>query len=363
MQFLATCISWVESITRKELERLGINITHGQDRLVEFEWDMKTLAEANIWLRTANRVYIQLEKISITSLESLFAVVENIHWNDWIPFGTPINISATTIRSAVTHTPSMQSVGKKAIIRSLRGNDGKWNEVEGNQPIEILLLLVADELRVLINTSGDALHKRGYREQAGEAPLKESLAAALVLFSSWKFWTPLYDPLCGSGTILIEAAMIARNIAPWLNREFDALYFPWYDLDIHEMVKKEARAKKFDKSYQIFGSDISSDMVEIACANARNAGVIDTIRFSENLVDEVKIPEGAHIVTNPPYGKRMGWEELWDLYDNLERLFVEQKLTGGVITTFEDFPKDQTGWSKKNLMNGVEKCQFWRKMA
>ena len=167
------------------------------------------------------------------------------------------------------------------------GADDYWKENEHSHPIEVFFLLVSDELRILINTSGDALHKRGYRTEAGEAPLKESLASALVLFSGWKFRSPLYDPMCGSGTLLIEAAMIARNIAPGLKREFDYLYFPWYDLPNHEIAIKEARSKMYDKSYQIYGSDRDIRMIDIACKNASRAGVLDTIQFSESDMGDV----------------------------------------------------------------------------
>lgn len=159
-QFVATCMNGVESLVRSELERQDISIIYGQDRMVGFEGDMMTLTKANIWSRVANRIYIEVEKIQVTSLEMLFSVIEQIDWSEWIPVGTPILVSATTSRSVITHTPSMQSLGKKAIIRSLMGSDDYWKENKNSHPIEIFLLLVSDELHVLINTSGDALHKR-----------------------------------------------------------------------------------------------------------------------------------------------------------------------------------------------------------
>jgi putative N6-adenine-specific DNA methylase len=151
--FVATCINGVESLVRSELERQDINITYGQDRLVGFEGDMMTLTKANIWSRVANRIYIEVTKIDVTSLEMLFAVIADIDWSRWIPAGIPILVSATANRSTITHTPSMQSVGKKAIIRSLMGEDDYWKENEHSHPIEVFLLLVKDELRILINTS------------------------------------------------------------------------------------------------------------------------------------------------------------------------------------------------------------------
>lgn len=361
--FVATCINGVESLVRSELERQKIDITYGQDRIVAFEWDMMTLTQANLWLRTANRVYIEVEKIEVTSLEMIFATMAQIDWSRWIPVGTPIIVSATSSRSVVTHTPSMQSIGKKAIIRALMGEDDYWKENENSHPIEIFLLLVADMLHILINTSGDALHKRGYRTEAGEAPLKESLAASLILFSGWKFKTPLYDPMCGSGTLLIEAAMIARNIAPGLKREFDYLYFPWYDLPCHERAIKEAKAKIFEKNYEIYGSDIDPRVLEYAMDNAHRAGVGDTVRFVESDFREVSYQKKAHLVTNPPYGKRMGDDNMDWLYSDLENIFMSNELTGWVITSVNNFPKNDTEWTPKNLMNGAEKCQFWRKIV
>jgi putative N6-adenine-specific DNA methylase len=338
-------------------------MTYGQDKIVAFEGDMMTLSQANIWSRVANRIYIEVEKIEVTSLEMFFAVVESIDWKQWIPVGTPILVSATSSRSIVTHTPSMQSLGKKAIIKSLMWWEDYWKENEHSHPIEIFFLLVSDELHVLINTSWDALHKRWYRTEAGEAPLKESLAAALVLFSGWKFKTPLYDSMCWSGTILIEAAMIARNIAPGLQREFDYLYFPWWDLKVHEKVLKEAREKIYDKSYQIFGSDCDPSMIDIACKNASRAGVLDTIRFAESDCAGVSYENGWCLITNPPYWKRLWDENLPELYENLEDIFQSNNLSGGVITSVDFFPRKQLWWTKKNLMNGAEKCEFWRKTA
>jgi putative N6-adenine-specific DNA methylase len=195
------------------------------------------------------------------------------------------------------------------------------------------------------------------------APLKESLASALVLFSGWKFRSPLYDPMCGSGTLLIEAAMIARNIAPWLQREFDYLYFPWYDLPCHDKAVKEAKTKIFEKSYEIYWNDIDSRVLEFAMDNAHRAGVGDTIRFSEGDFRDVSFQKNAHLVTNPPYGKRMWDADIDGLYNDLENIFLTNELTGWVITTVENFPKNETGWTKKNLMNGSEKCEFWRKIS
>jgi putative N6-adenine-specific DNA methylase len=281
----------VERLVRSELERQNITVTHGQDRLVGFSGDMQTMVQANIWLRTANRVYIELEKITLTSFDGLFACIESIDWSQWIPGNTPINVSATSIRSVLSHTPTLQSVTKKAIIRRLSNGDDEWHENMFNQPIEIFILVVADEVHILVNTSGPALHKRGYRSQTGEAPIKESLAAAMVLLSGWKYKTPLYDPMCGSGTILIEAAMIARNIAPGLQRSFDYLQFPWGSSELHEETVRAAKAKIFDQSYALFGSDIDPAMLHIARENARQAGVADTITFSTSALTDVKYPQ------------------------------------------------------------------------
>lgn len=359
--FVATCINGVESLVRWELERQGIQVTYGQDRMVWFEWDMMTLTQANIWSRVANRMYIEVEKIEVTSLETYFAIIENIDWKKWIPIGTPILVSATSNRSVITHTPSMQSLAKKAIIRSLMDGDDYWRENELSHPIEIFFLIVADMLHILINTSWDALHKRGYRQEAGWAPIKESLASALVLLSNWKYKTPLYDPMCWSGTIPIEAVMIAKNIAPWLRREFDYMYFPWYELSIHDLAIKEAHTKIFDKSYKVYGSDQDPYMIELAYKNAKRAWVGGDIQFTQSEVKDVSFDSWSTLVTNPPYGKRMWDDHLESLYDDLESKIYDNNLNAGVITSVDFFPKNQSSWSKKNIMNGSDKCQYWRR--
>ncbi len=362
MHFVATCIRGVESLVRAELERQKITVTYGQDCMVGFEGDDMTFIKANLWSRVANHIYIEVKKAPIFDLESFFETVVSQNWSSWIPLGTPIHISATSIGSYLTHTPTLQSLGKKAIIRSLFwGQDEQWNEDSRHHPVEIFFLLVRDELHVLVNTSWMALHKRGYRKNTTLAPMKESLAAALILFSGWKFSTPFFDPFCGSGTIPIEAALIARNIAPGLMREFDYLYFPWGNLEYHKQAQKEARAAIYEKSYQIFGYDIDPHAVFIASENAFQAGVGDTIVFWEKNFQDITFPSHAHCVTNPPYGKRMTEDNIGELYHALEKMFYTSELSGGIITSYDSFPQDGSRWSKKNLMNGGEKCQFWRK--
>ncbi len=360
MHFVATCTAGVERLVRYELERQGITVTYGQDRLVWFDGDIQTMMQANIWLRTAQRVYIEVEKTTLTSFDSLFACVEQIDWQKWIPWNTPINISATSIRSTLSHTPTLQSITKKAIIRRLSAGTDEWHENVFYQPIEILILVVADEVHILINTSGLALHKRWYRQETGEAPLKESLAAALVMLSGWRYKTPLYDSFCGSGTIVIEAAMIARNMAPGLHRDFDYLHFPWGSSELHTTVIQSAKTKVFDGKYQIFGSDNDADMIRIAQENAQRAGVSDVIAFSPLACTEVSYIPGSYLVANPPYGRRLTGD-LEMIYDEIESLFIHHHLLWGIITSYEDFPHNTDGWTKKNLWNGGEKCQFWQK--
>lgn len=188
-------------------------------------------------------------------------------------------VSATSIRSTLQHTPTIQSIAHKAVIRQLSHGHDEWYEDEVN-PLHIHILIVADEAFILLDTTGAALHKRGYRTASGEAPLKESLAASLVLLSQWKYQTPFYDPFCGSGTIAIEAAMIARNIAPGKSRKFDWMRFRDTRLDIWEGLLESAKNQEFSKQYPISASDIDPEMIHIASENARQAGVDDTIEFS-----------------------------------------------------------------------------------
>ena len=371
--FSLSTSAWLESIAKKEIEKQWWKIIEVVDRLITFEWDFTIAAKVNIWSRVGNKLYLELVKEeAIEDFDDLYWLVTTIECESLVPKDAPIIIKATSLRSELHHTPTIQSITKKSIIDRLLKHQkedtaGDIFENDDLPRFEVLTLLINNTARVLLNISGDALHKRWYRKDAWEAPIKETLAAGLVLLSSWRFRDALYDPFSGSWTIPIEAAMIAKNIAPWLKREFSIVDL-WF-ISAKEMadLKKEAREKQFNWEYKIFASDIDVEVLRIAESNAYDAWVVEDIQFS--VKDFSKEVESGIIiewtlVTNPPYGERLQPENLEILYKWLHKVFSQNKnLSWGFISNYEEFdnfvPKDF--YKKRKLYNWGEKCYFWKK--
>lgn len=351
--FLLTCQSGLESLVKRECEKLRLDNIRGQDRLVKCDGTEKNMYELLLWSRFANRVYLSLREEKITDFDTLHEVLREIVWSDYLTGKEQIVIEASSTRSALTSTPTIQSVSQNAIFSTLNTP----NYTNGTE-VHILILLIDDIAHVLIDITGDPLHKRGYRRESGEAPIKENLAAALVAFANWKYSTPLLDPFCGSGTIPIEAIMIARNIAPGLFRSFRIEELPFFDEELLETVRTEAEKKIYPSGkYTVLACDIEPEMVRIAEENARRAGVAGDIRFStSNFLDE-STSESTILITNPPYGNRLQSDDIDDIYKKLIREVGENG--GGFITSY---PIDvRFGLANKKLLNGGEECRFWYK--
>ncbi|MDD2487112.1 MAG: class I SAM-dependent RNA methyltransferase [Candidatus Gracilibacteria bacterium] len=369
MKIVVTCIAGVESLLKKELEKLGFQNIEVLDRILSFVGDESAVARVNMTSRVANKVYVELFGGKIYDFDSLFNCLSDIDWKYLIGNNNPLIIKATSIKSELSSTPAIQKVSTKAILTKLTGSKDKFY-VENNElpPIEIFLFLKDDNLRVLLNTSGEALHKRGYRTSSHEAPIKESLAASLVLLSNWNFSNNLYDFFCGSGTIVIEAAMIAKNIAPGLiGRKYAFENFSWYPKKHLEDARNEAKEKIFSgKEYNIFASDISEEYIEDAKINAKNAGVEDMIKFEVkplNAYVGAKNLSGT-VVSNPPYGLRMNQKDLIFVYKDIAKIFDNnENLNGGLITSFMEFDDlvDLRNWKKRKLYNGSELCYFYKR--
>ena len=276
LYFTLTCQSGLESLVRRESERFGLTETGGQDRLVSGKGSLETLYRLLVGSRFANRVYIEVAKEKVTDFDTLHDTLTSISWSEYLTGKEIIVIEASSTRSVLSSMPTIQSVSQNAIYSTLHTPDNA-HAVE----VHILILIIDDIARVLLDVTGDPLHKRGYRSESGEAPLKESLAAALVAFSGWKYREPLLNPFCGSGTIAIEAAMMARNIPPGLTRHFRVVSLPFHDRMLLTAVKKDLEGKIYPSGkYEIFASDVNTEMVEIAKRNAERAGVGEDITFS-----------------------------------------------------------------------------------
>ncbi len=365
--FILSTSAWLEALAKKEVEKVWWQNIKVEDRLVSFEWDYKTAWKVNIWSRVWNRLFLNLwEKENVENFDDLFSLVNKINFLKLVPKKSPIIVNATSIRSWLTSTPTIQKISKKAIIDNLWW--GFVIEDENFPKFEILVLLINDKARILLDLSWEALHKRGYRKEAWEAPIKETLAAGLVLLSNWRFSEKFYDIFCGSWTIPIEAAMIARNIAPWLKRNFSIVDLGLLSKDEMRLLKEEARLKQFNSKYKIFASDIDEDILEIAKNNALDAWVYDTISFEKKDFREFlqnPITISWTLVSNPPYWIRLKDEDLVENYKKINKLFLQNKnLNWWIISSYLDFDKliDYKNYKKRKVYNWGEMCYFWKKI-
>ena len=351
-RLVLTCQSGLESLVKRECERLGCKEIQAQDRLISCTGTDRNMYELLIWSRFSNRVYIELSCEKTEDFDTLYDTLSTLNWSEYLTGKERIIIEASSTRSTLESIPTLQSVGQRAIFSTLNTP----NTTNGTE-VHILILIVDNIAHILLDITGDPLHKRWYRREAGEAPIKENLAAALVAFANWKYSTPLIDPLCGSGTIPIEAVMIARNIAPGLSRHFRVEELRFFNTEIFLNVQDTARSKIYPSGkYTILASDIDPEMIQIAKWNAKRAGVLEDINFSTGDFVNHSIPEGI-IISNPPYGNRLQNNQIDERYRKLIRLVGEK--SGGFITSFPLDTKHQL--ANKKLLNGGEECRFWYK--
>ena len=270
---IATSTFGIESITAKELRALGYEDLKIENGRVTFEGDEMDIAIANIHLRTADRVLIKMAEFEARSFEELFQGTKKVDWSKLIPVDGVMHVTGKSIKSTLHSVPDCQSIVKKAIVKSMGESYGIEQFSESGPVYKIEVSILKDVVTLTVDTTGPGLHKRGYRELAGIAPLKETLAASMLLISRWNGDFELVDPFCGSGTILIEAAMIALNIAPGVNRNFVCETWPSMDKDMFESVRDGARNSEKHKDLKIIGYDIDYKTLKVAMENAKKAGV------------------------------------------------------------------------------------------
>jgi len=367
MKYVLSTIAWVESIAKKEIERVWWKIEETTDRLVTFSWWIELIPRVNLWSRVWNKMYLLLaEKEWVKDFDSLFDIVNSISWKAYFKKDFPIVVKSTSIRSELFAERTIQSISKKAIIKSRVWANWTINEDSTLEKMEILILFIDNKLRVLLNTSWKALHMRWYREKSWDAPIKESLAAALVLLSGWKFKEPFYDFFCWSGTVWIEALMIAKNIAPWLKRKFAFEKFGIVNSEITENERHDARKKEFNWEYTIRCSDIDPEMVELAKQNSIIAWLWWEINFEVKDFRDVLSKElYGTLVSNPPYGDRLKDDDLKWIYNNIDKIFrVNPALNWWIISSYLEFDSiinNPKTYKKRKLYNWGELCYFWKK--
>lgn len=354
----------MESIVAQELTALGYTNVEVLNGKVKFKGTSKDIFKTNLWLRTADRILIEVGSFPATTFDELFEGTKALDWAEWIPANGEFPVQGRSHQSQLSSVPASQGIVKKAIVEKLKQNyNTDWFSEDGAlYGIEVSLL--KDQATITIDTTGPSLHKRGYRQKVTQAPLKETMAAALVLLSRWNADRPLYDPFCGSGTIAIEAAMIGWNIAPGLRRSFPFQKWDGLDRSGHKQVLEEALdAADYDQPLDIVGTDIDRKAIDTAKLAAKKAGFQGEIKFTDIPVSKIH-PNGEYgcVITNPPYGERLSDEnEARRLIATLGR--VRKTLPTWsffVLSPNEDFePLFRAEADKRRkLYNGRIECQF-----
>ena len=366
LEIIAATTFGLEAASRREIEKLGYKILKTEDGKVTFLGDERAVVRANLWLRTADRVQIKMAEFMAYEFEDLFQQIKGIPWEHWIPVNGKFIVNGSSVKSKLSSVPACQSVAEKAVIERLKETYGIDYFEKSGALYDIKITLLKDRVTVTLDTTGPGLHKRGYRQHSVEAPIKETLAAAMIELSFWREDRILADPCCGSGTIPIEAAMIGKNIAPGTSRSFASEEWEAIPGNLWKEERKKAfNAINNDVQLKIFGSDINPQAVKAARLNAEEAGVDDCIKFYTADVSVLRTKsERGVLITNPPYGQRIGDQEAIDkIYQSYSRFFKENPTWSlFVITADKTIEKKAMGRPaerRRKLYNGrLEVCYY-----
>lgn len=365
---VSPCFFGMEKMLATEIKNLGFEIEKTEDGRITYKTDEYGIARANMWLRCAERVNLKIAEFTARSFEELYDQTRSIDWSRFIPYGAEFPVAkASSIKSKLYSTPDIQSIVKKAVVDSLKEKymeRGMLKEDKEKYPIYVFIH--KDRVLLSIDTSGVSLYKRGYKELANKAPIRETLAAGLVRLTPWRPGRILVDPMCGSGTILIEAAMIGMNMAPGMNREFISENWRTIDKKIWWDVRRDAFDQLNDnEDFKIYGYDIDPESIKIAKHNAEIAGVDQYIDFAVADVKDFKSDkEYGMIITNPPYGERLEDEEAVKiLYKEMGYAFRGLKnWSYFVITSYDKFEYEfgQDAPRKRKLYNGMLRTYYYQ---
>lgn len=367
-ELTAPCHFGLEAVLKKEIYDLGYDITKVEDGKVTFLGDAQAICRANLFLRTAERVLLKVGEFHAVTYDELFEGIRALPWEIYLPKDAKFWVTkASSIKSKLFSPSDIQRIVKKAVVEKMKEYyDIEWfAETGAAYPIRIFLM--KDEVAVTIDTSGDSLHKRGYRTMSGIAPISETLAAALIKLTPWHGGRILVDPFCGSGTFPIEAAMMAANIAPGMDREFTAQ--EWMNLvpkkTWYEAIEEAQDLRNMDVKVDIQGYDIDADVLRLARENAKRAGVGGLIHFQKRDICDLRHPKKyGFVITNPPYGERMEdksslpalYEKIGEAYRNLDAWSCY------IISGFEDAERfiGRKADKKRKIYNGMLKANFYQ---
>ena len=364
MEFCVPCLFGLEGIAGDELRRLEIENVRVENGRVLFSGNETALAKANICLRTGERVLLVLADFEAKTFEQLFQGVYDAPLEDYIPKDGQFPVKGHCLNSQLMSVPDCQAIVKKAASKRLGEKYGIGWLPETGAKYQLQFSLMNDRCVLYLDTSGPGLHKRGYRAVGNDAPLRETLAAAMVTLTRYRGRDFVWDPFCGSGTIAIEAAMIAKNRAPGLKRRFAAEAFGWMEGAVWQQVREEAQDREFQGKYRILGSDNDPKCISLSMANARKAGVGDCIEFRDGDATKMSLPaDSGIIICNPPYGQRMMEQQSAQrLYAALGR---HLKFADGwkkyIITSEPEFEHyfGRRADKKRKLYNGMIKCDYY----
>ncbi|MFT8321185.1 MAG: class I SAM-dependent RNA methyltransferase [Bacillus sp. (in: firmicutes)] len=367
---IATAAMGLEAIVAKEVKNLGYECTVDNGKVL-FTGDELAIARSNMWLRTADRVKIKVGEFKATTFDELFEKTKALPWETYLPVNAEFPVSGKSVKSKLFSVSDCQAIVKKAVVNKISTFYKKTGWLEENGPLfKLEVAILKDIVTLTIDTSGHGLHRRGYRIGQGEAPIKETLAASLVLLTNWTADRPFVDPFCGSGTIPIEAALIGQNIAPGFNREFISEKWDWMSKAIWDEVRMEAEDKaNYDQPLEIIGTDIDHKMVKIAEENAFEAGLGELITFKQmQVTDFTTDKENGVIIGNPPYGERLGDKpSVQKMYQGMGQAF-EALDTWSIymLTSDEEFETHygKKATKKRKLFNGfirTDYYQYWGK--
>ena len=365
MRFTAPCVFGLEGLAAEEFRNMEAENVCAENGRVLFEGDETILARANICSRFSERILILLDEFEAFTFEELFQNVKKLPWSEFIGSADTFPVKGYSLDSELHSVPDCQKIIKKAVVESLKQDYGiSWFEETG--PVhQIRFAILKNRVSIMLDTSGSGLHKRGYRAVSNEAPIKETLAAAMCYLSKLRHYHTMYDPFCGSGTILIEGAMLANNIAPGINRNFSCDRWGF----VPESAWKNERARahdiiKTDTDFVAFGSDIDESAVELTLANAKNIRVDKFMRVKKQNISRFDpTTERGTLVTNPPYGERMlDIKAAKELYTIMGRKFEKKHgWSYGIISPDEDFEKSfgRKADKSRKLYNGMTKCRYY----
>ncbi|HEX3031313.1 MAG TPA: class I SAM-dependent RNA methyltransferase, partial [Bacillota bacterium] len=363
---IATAAFGLEAVVAREVRDLGYEDVLVENGRVTFSGDLEAICRSNLWLRTADRVLIKVGEFTATTFEELFQQTKALPWTDWLPIDAEFPVEGKSINSQLFSVSDCQAIVKKAVVEKMKLKYKKdWFEETGPKyTIEVGLL--KNVATLTIDTSGAGLHKRGYRKLTAAAPLRETLAAALVLLSRWFPDRTLIDPCCGSGTIPIEAAMIGMNMAPGLQRQFAAEAWPNIPAELWKKARDEAESLiNRDISLKIIGTDIDEEVLSLARYHGRKAGVEHQIHWQRQPLAEIgSADKYGWVITNPPYGERLGEQnEAEALYRQMSEAFKKLSTWSFyIITSHPGFEQlfGRRADKKRKLFNGRIQCNFYQ---